>query len=170
MREEFRKAVIEGIKENGKTLQDQSAQVLAIEYKGLFDFAAAAIRGAFILNGSAAVAILYNFRHLFASDATSGLLYVAIGASLAVLCSGIICLAQRVYFSADNLHFRKSVDYYDKLIMHFETQRISLNENKIPLRPPYTGSKGGFRTFYYCSRCMVRLFWAICIRRMELPL
>lgn len=147
MRIEYHKAIIEGIKENSKAIHEQKAQVLAVEYKGLFDFAAAAIRGIFILNGSAAVAIVYNLRYLKDNEADGSLIYVAIGAMLAVFCSGIMCVAQRCYFNADNKNFRRSLDYYSKLIEHFEKINAERCEENFPSPPRYEKSWIGYALF-----------------------
>lgn len=115
LRDTYRQT-IEQIKEYSKIKHEQETQSLSICYKGLFDCANAAIRGVFILNGSAAVAILYNLRYLPKNDALSWILLLSAGGALfAVISSGLICLAQRCYFDADYVNFRNSLEYYGKL-------------------------------------------------------
>ena len=76
-----------------KLLIDERTSRLLGFSSSISGYGLAAIRGVFVLNGSAAVAVLTKQRSITA-DGKSIILLCAIGAALAVLCAGTSFLAQ----------------------------------------------------------------------------
>ena len=85
--------------ENLKALTDEKNSRLTAVSAAVSGYGLAAIRGVFVLNGSAAVAVLSKQQTL-TPDGACVVLWCAIGAAMAVLCAGACFVAQ--WFSQAN--------------------------------------------------------------------
>lgn len=91
--------------------------------RAIFEYSRIAINCSFLLNGGAAVAILYNSSSEQISHNIGMLLgYCAIGAILSALCAGISYIGQRVYFQHDSR-------YYINLIHAMFNKKLKAIEN-----------------------------------------
>lgn len=89
---------------------DIAKAVFSESFRATFEYSKIAINGAFLLNGGAAVAILYNAEHL--QDKWKQLIvYCAAGAILSMLCAASSYFAQRLYCDCDQRNARLQIDY-----------------------------------------------------------
>ena len=87
---ELNKMIAEHFSENQKAI---GAEL----YKSIIEYGKQSLNGLYLLNGSAAVAIMYNKAAIGSCWATLLLLCV-LGASLAVVCSALSYFAQRLFY------------------------------------------------------------------------
>lgn len=126
--------------------------------RAIFEYSKIAINCSFLLNGGAAVAILYNSSSEQISHKVGFLLgYCAIGAILSALCAGVSYLGQRVYFQHDNR-------YYINLIHAMFNKKFNAIENKdvkidVPYKHPW---KGHVLSFIACVAFLLSLISFYC--------
>lgn len=110
--------------QNGISLLENRTTIQAASFKATIDYSKAAIRGAFILNGSAAVAILYNLDKI--KDWKCLVIWCAAGALFSVLCAGFSYIAQGQYLRSDlNNYNREITNYFSMLNAAIRNERIS---------------------------------------------
>lgn len=98
-------------------------------FKGIIEYSKIAINGAFILNGSAAIAILYNTKSL---EGRWEILVMscAIGAVLAVSSAAVSYLAQRYYFINDKINAMREINSF------FEKKFNTICNINVPYKAP----------------------------------
>lgn len=80
----------------------QRENIVSEHMRAILEFSKIAINCSFLLNGGAAVAILYNSKADVISQNLGILLWLcAVGAILSALCAGVSYVAQRFYFHYD---------------------------------------------------------------------
>lgn len=103
-------------KEKGIHLLDGAVQECLAQFSAVITFSKMAINGAIILNGSSAIAILYNFEKLNGNVNIYSLLLCSIGAALAVLSSGLSYITQSYYSNIVLKNAKEYISYYYKYI------------------------------------------------------
>lgn len=115
-----KESLIDWNKKRGLALFEISKAISLSQFNAILEFSKIAIRGAFLLNGAAGIAILYNIRQLPKEFHTS-LWMCGAGAILAIACAGFAYLAQYLYAKtdADNINAQLSnlTKFIDSIII-----------------------------------------------------
>jgi len=93
--DEYRKEWIENQKRLIETMENNTHSLSCEMHRSTIEYSKIAINGAFLLNGAAGIAILYNFNKI--NNPESLIILCAFGAICAILCAGVSYIAQRVY-------------------------------------------------------------------------
>lgn len=93
---DHKKAWLDLCKENLHIFIESAHQESIAHFKAILDYSKIAINGAFLLNGMAGVAILYNIKSI-GLKGYRPLFFCSVGAVLAILCAGVSYIAQKSY-------------------------------------------------------------------------
>lgn len=134
---DYKTALFDLSREHGTALLGAAQQENLSQFKAVIEYSKIAINGAFLLNGMAGVAILYNIKLLDVRGYTA-LKYCALGAVCAVLCAGLSYVAQRVYarVSLDNNDLR--LTYFFGVMSGFIC-KADVNKTPPELKKPILG-------------------------------
>lgn len=113
---DYKKAWADIHKERALALVESARQANIEHFKAIIEYSKMAINGAFLLNGMAGIAIVYNMDKLGKSGSTT-LLYCALGAVFAILCSGISYIAQRAYSQTESNNSASHISYYFSAVL-----------------------------------------------------
>ena len=110
-------------------LADSARQANIEHFKAILEYSKIAINGAFLLNGMAGIAIVYNMDKL-GNVGFKTLIYCALGAAFAILCSGISYIGQRLYAHTESKNSANHVSYYFDAVLEI------MNKGITSLQPP----------------------------------
>lgn len=123
-------------KERTIVYHEAAQQQSIAQFNSIVEYSKIAINGAFLLNGMAGIAVLYNIARL-GDIAITLLQYFSWGAALAVLCAGISYVTQRRYSSISGNYSGKFLDYYLLAVLDVFSER---KPKAAPERPNYTSA------------------------------
>ena len=139
-----RESWIDWNKKRGFALLEISKEISISQFNAILGYSKIAIRGVFILNGAAGIAILYNIRQLPQEIHTS-LCMCGVGAILAVLCSGFTYVTQYLYGKTDAYNINVQLS---RLMTFIETTIVS-GARDIP-QPKFKKPFLGY-VFHFCA-------------------
>lgn len=145
---DYKEEWVDWNKKRGLALMDISKEISISHFNALIGYLKTAINGAFFLNGTAAVAILYNIRQL-PKEIHVSLCLCAIGAILAVICFGLAYISQYIYYKNDVKNNNLQVRYFFRVLIEV------MKYDKSKERPPKVIKTIWGNIFIAC----VGLFW-----------
>lgn len=120
----IKESLIDLNKKRGLALLDISKEFSITHFNALIGFIKIAIKDAFLLNGTAGIAILYNIRQL-PREINISLCMCAIGAILAVICSGVTYIAYYIYFKCDMKNLAAITNFQFKILIDMMKSKVT---------------------------------------------
>lgn len=115
---DYKKALYDFLREHGNALLESAQQESLSQFKAVLDYSRIAINGAFLLNGMAGIAILYNIK-LMGDKGYIPILCCALGAFFAVLCAGMSYLTQRFYAGVSLKNNELKIEFFFGIMSDF---------------------------------------------------
>lgn len=112
----FKEKWFEMQKERTMIYHEGALRESTAQFNAVIEYSKIAINGAFLLNGMAGVAIIYNMDRI-GKQAIKLLENCAWGALAAIICAGISYIAQRRYAAISGENMRNWLDYYLRAVL-----------------------------------------------------